>query len=66
VKVTCADHSGHHAAYLQQWDGHKWVKVSDWVTPMTDRVQPMLEAAAMDYVSKDPAWPKRSEPCDKT
>jgi branched-chain amino acid transport system substrate-binding protein len=65
VKVTCADHSGHHAAYLQQWDGNKWVKVSDWVTPMADRVQPMLEAAAADYVSKDPAWPKRTEACDK-
>jgi len=65
VKVTCTDHSGHQAAYLQQWDGGKWVKVSDWVTPMTDRVQPMLDAAAADYVSKDPAWPKRTEPCDR-
>jgi branched-chain amino acid transport system substrate-binding protein len=65
VKMSCADHSGHHAAYLQQWDGRKWVKVSDWVTPMADRVQPMLDAAATDYVSKDPAWPKRTEACDK-
>jgi len=30
------------------------------------KVRPMLEAAAKDYVSKDPAWPKRSEPCDKS
>jgi branched-chain amino acid transport system substrate-binding protein len=65
LKVSCADHNGHQAAYLQQWDGSKWVKVSDWVGPMTDRVQPLLDAAAKDYVSKDPAWPKRSEPCDK-
>jgi branched-chain amino acid transport system substrate-binding protein len=65
LQVTCTDHSGHQAAYLQQWDGHKWVKASSWVTPMTDRVQPLLDAAAQDYVSKDPAWPKRTEPCDK-
>lgn len=66
LNVSCADHNGHQATYLQQWDGSKWVKVSDWVAPMTDRVQPLLDAAARDYVSKDPAWPKRTEPCDKT
>ena len=66
LKVTCSDHNGHQATYLQQWDGAKWVKVSDWVAPMTERVQPLLDAAARDYVSKDPAWPPRSEPCDKT
>src|SRR6186713_2201937 len=66
IKVTCDDHNGHHSAYMQQWDGTKWVKVSDWISPMKDKVRPMLEAAAKDYVSKDPAWPKRSEPCDKS
>jgi branched-chain amino acid transport system substrate-binding protein len=66
LKVSCTDHNGHQATYLQQWDGSKWVKVSDWVAPMTDRVQPLLDAAANEYVSKDPAWPKRSEPCDKS
>jgi branched-chain amino acid transport system substrate-binding protein len=66
LKVSCSDHNGHQATYLQQWDGAKWVKVSDWVAPMTERVQPLLDAAARDYVSKDPAWPPRSEPCDKT
>ncbi len=25
-KVTCDDHNGHHAVYMQQWDGTKWVK----------------------------------------
>jgi branched-chain amino acid transport system substrate-binding protein len=66
LKISCADHNGHQPTYLQQWDGSKWVKVSDWVAPMTERVQPLLDAAARDYVSKDPAWPKRSEPCDNS
>jgi branched-chain amino acid transport system substrate-binding protein len=64
--VNCSDHNGHQAAYVQQWDGTKWVKVSDWITPMKEKVRPMLEAAAKDYVSKDPAWPKRTETCDKS
>jgi len=64
--VSCTDHNGHQSAYMQQWDGTKWAKVTDWISPMKDRVRPMLEAAAKEYVSKDPAWPKRTEPCDKT
>ena len=63
--VSCADHNGHHAAYMQQWDGSKWVKVSDWIVPMKDKVRPLLEAAATDYVTKATGWPKRTEPCDK-
>jgi branched-chain amino acid transport system substrate-binding protein len=66
VNVTCTDHSGHHATYVQQWDGTKWVKASDWTTPMTDKVQPLLDAAAQDYVTKNQPWPKRTEPCDKS
>src|SRR5262249_47302260 len=27
--VSCSDHNGHHSAFLQQWDGAKWVKASD-------------------------------------
>jgi branched-chain amino acid transport system substrate-binding protein len=66
LKVSCADHNGHQATYVQQWDGARWAKVSDWVTPMTDRVMPLLDAAAKEYVSKDPAWPKRTETCDNS
>jgi len=66
MKVTCDDHNGHHSAYMQQWDGTKWVKVSDWIAPMKDKVRPLLEAASKEYVSKDTAWPKRTEPCDKS
>jgi branched-chain amino acid transport system substrate-binding protein len=65
TNVTCADHNGHHAAYMQQWDGQKWVKVSDWIAPMKDQVRPLLEAASKDYVEKNTGWPKRTEPCDK-
>ena len=66
LAVSCADHNGHQAAYMQQWDGTKWVKISDWISPMKDKVRPMLEAAAKDYVSKNQPWPKRTEPCDKS
>ena len=33
---------------------------------MKDKVRPMLEKAAEDYVSKATGWPKRTEECDKS
>ena len=66
TNVSCSDHNGHHSAYMQQWDGAKWVKVSDWISPMKDKVRPLLEEAAKDYVAKNQPWPNRTEPCDKS
>jgi branched-chain amino acid transport system substrate-binding protein len=63
--LSCSDHNGHHSAFMQQWDGAKWVKASDWIAPMKDRVRPLLEAASKDYVSKSAGWPARTEVCDK-
>ena len=46
---------------------HQWIKVSDWIAPMKDKVRPLIDQASKDYVSKRNAgWPKRSEPCDKS
>ncbi len=39
MEVSCADHNGHRTAFLQEWDGAKWVKVSDPIEPMTDKCQ---------------------------
>jgi branched-chain amino acid transport system substrate-binding protein len=50
---------------MQQWDGAKWVKITDWIAPMKDKVRPMLEDAAKEYVDKATGWPKRTEVCDK-
>ncbi len=66
LQVTCEDHNGHNSAYMQQWDGTKWVKVSDWISPMKDKVIPLVDKAAADYVSKNAGWPKRTEACDKS
>jgi branched-chain amino acid transport system substrate-binding protein len=63
VKITCADHSGAHEVYVQQWDGTSWQRASDWFAPMTDVVRPMLEQAASEYVKANQPWPARAEPC---
>jgi branched-chain amino acid transport system substrate-binding protein len=66
VHVTCADHNGHHAAFVARWDGEKWVKNSDWLTPIKDEVVPLINATAKEYAEKNTGWPKRTEPCDKS
>jgi branched-chain amino acid transport system substrate-binding protein len=64
LKVSCSDHNGHHSAFVATWDGSKWVKDSDWISPSKDEVRPLIEAAAKDYAEKNTGWPKRSEACD--
>jgi branched-chain amino acid transport system substrate-binding protein len=65
VKLSCADHNGHFATFMQEWDGTKWVKTGGDIKPMTDKVNPLLTAAAKDYTDKNGNWPKRTEGCDK-
>src|SRR5208282_1964114 len=49
VKTTCTDHNSHSATFVQQWDGAKWVKVSDLITPDAAKVQPLLDEAVKAY-----------------
>ena len=56
IKVTCKDHAGAHPIYIQQWDGKSWQKASDWIDPMRDVVRPLLEEAAVKYISDKPGW----------
>jgi len=65
LKLSCSDHSGHNKVFISQWDGTKYVKASDWIEPMKDKVRPLIEEAAKDFVSKNTGWPKRVEACEK-
>ncbi len=64
VKLTCADHNGHFPTYVQRWDGDRFVKDSDWIRPLSDKVDPLLEADAKSYAEKNAPWPVRAEACD--
>jgi branched-chain amino acid transport system substrate-binding protein len=66
VKLSCSDHNGHGAAFVQEFDGEKFVKVSNAIKPTTSEVEPLQQAAAKDYVEKNSGWPQRTEACDKS
>jgi branched-chain amino acid transport system substrate-binding protein len=57
IKITCKDHAGNHKAFVQQWDGKKWNKISDWIGSNREVVRPMLEEAAAKYIEDKPNWP---------
>jgi branched-chain amino acid transport system substrate-binding protein len=40
--------------------------VSPSVQPIKEKVQPLIESAAQEYVKANAGWPKRTEPCDKS
>ena len=56
IKGSCADHAGGGPVFIQQWDGEKWNKISEPITPMIDVVRPLLEEAADAYVKDKPGW----------
>jgi len=65
VALSCGDHSGHNKVFVSEWDGAKYVKASEWISPLKDEVRPLIESSAKDYAEKNAGWPKRTESCDK-
>ncbi len=66
IHLSCADHNGHDAVALVQWDGTKWEKQPGMIEPIKDKVLPLIQSAAEDYVKANAGWPKRTEACDKS
>ena len=58
LKVTCEDHESSGSVIIQQWDGEKWVLISDWIEPMRDLVRPMIEASAAAYAKEHGITPR--------
>ena len=56
--VTCADHESGGPVIFQQWTGKGWEFVSDWITPITSVVRPMIEKAAAAYAKENKITPR--------
>ena len=66
VQLSCADHNGHGGISLVEWDGAKWHTTVTSIEPIKDKVMPLIESAAQDYVKANTGWPQRTEACDKS
>ncbi|MBI5378893.1 MAG: ABC transporter substrate-binding protein [Nitrospirae bacterium] len=57
-KASCLDHEGGVGVLMQQWDGQKWVRVSDWVEPYKDLVRAEVEKSAAKYAQEKKLTPR--------
>ena len=58
IKLSCSDHEGGGAVRFQQWDGQKWVTISDWVHPDRAVLRPIIEASAAKYAKEKGIKPR--------
>ncbi|MAW32795.1 MAG: ABC transporter permease [Proteobacteria bacterium] len=52
ITVSCENHEGPGVVRFQQWDGEKWVSISDWVLGDQKLVRKMVEESAAKYASE--------------
>jgi branched-chain amino acid transport system substrate-binding protein len=58
IKLSCSDHEGGGAIKLQQWDGQKWVLVSDWISADRALLRPIIEESAAKYAKEKNITPR--------
>lgn len=55
--TSCSDHTGHSGGWMLEWDGAKFVKVSDHLMPKSEEIRPLEAAAAAEYAAANAPWP---------
>lgn len=58
LKLSCSEHEGGGAARVQQWDGQKWVQVTDWVQADRAALRPLIETKAAAYAREKNVHPR--------
>lgn len=58
ISVTCADHEGGGAIRFQQWDGAKWLMISDWIKADQTLVRPLVEESAAQFAREKGITPR--------
>ncbi|MDU8911361.1 ABC transporter substrate-binding protein [Aestuariicoccus sp. MJ-SS9] len=62
-QTTCANHTGHSGGWMLEWDGAKFVKVSDHLMPESEAINALEQAKAAEYAEANAPWPT-NESCD--
>lgn len=52
IKTSCANHEGSGKVKIQQWDGSKWVIISDWMEGNKALIHPLFQANAAQYAKE--------------
>ena len=58
IKTSCDNHEGSGKVKIQQWDGEKWVVVSDWIEGNKTLIHPLFKASAQQYAKEKGITPR--------
>jgi len=58
VKTSCENHEGSGKVKIQQWDGAKWVVLSDWIEGNKGLIHPLFQAEARKYAKEKGITPR--------
>ncbi len=56
-KTTCSNHTGHSGAWVLEWDGAKFNKVSDLLQADAAEIDPLIAEKAKEYADANQPWP---------
>ena len=54
--TSCSNHTGNSGGWMLEWDGEKFVKVSDLLTPDVAGYMPLATEAAAKYAADNAPW----------
>lgn len=55
--TSCANHTGHSGGWMLEWDGSKFVKVSDHLMPDFAAYDDLVTEKSAEYASANAPWP---------
>ncbi|MBK7900088.1 MAG: ABC transporter substrate-binding protein [Azonexus sp.] len=58
VRTSCANHEGSGKVKIQQWDGTRWVVISDWLEGNKALIHPLFQATARQYAKEKGITPR--------
>ncbi len=58
VKTSCNNHEGSGKVKIQQWDGTKWVVLTDWLEGNKALIHPLFQADAAKYAKEKGITPR--------
>jgi branched-chain amino acid transport system substrate-binding protein len=58
VKTSCDNHEGSGKVKLQQWDGAKWVVLTDWIEGNKALIHPLFKADAAKFAKEKNITPR--------
>lgn len=59
--TSCSNHTGNSGGWMLEWDGAKFVKASDLLTPNTDAYADLVAEKAAEYAESNAPWPVNEE-----